>query len=102
AAFKNFPDPVAALDEIRRVLKPGGRASIIDLRKDAPLEAIDQEVRDMHLSPVSAFFTKWTFRLGRVRAAYTHEALLSVVGRSQFGHGELFEAGIGFDLRLAK
>src|SRR5580693_8269734 len=28
AAFKNFRDPIGALDEIHRVLTPGGRASI--------------------------------------------------------------------------
>src|SRR6266516_4991104 len=43
AAFKNFPDPVAAIDEIHRVLRSGGHASILDLRKDAPLDAIDRE-----------------------------------------------------------
>src|SRR5271155_1499432 len=34
AAFKNFSEPVAALKEIRRVLKPGATALIIDLRRD--------------------------------------------------------------------
>src|SRR6266540_7500326 len=100
AAFKNFPDPVAALDEIHRVLRPGGRASIIDLRKDAPLDAIEQEVRGMHLSPANAFLTKWIFRLGLLRAAYTREALEAVVARSRFGRGEIVEDGIGFELRL--
>src|SRR5690242_12450204 len=44
AAFKNFPDPITALNEIERVLRPGGQASIYDLRKDAPREAIDAEI----------------------------------------------------------
>jgi ubiquinone/menaquinone biosynthesis C-methylase UbiE len=102
AAFKNFPDPVAALDEIHRVLRPGGRASIIDLRKDAPHDAIDQEVRDMHMSALSAFFTRWIFRLGLLRAAYTREALEAVVARSRFGYGEIVPDGIGFVLKLVK
>src|SRR5579859_6122146 len=50
-----FPDPVAALDAIHRVLRTGGRLSIFDLRKDAPREAIDREIRDMHVSPPNAF-----------------------------------------------
>jgi ubiquinone/menaquinone biosynthesis C-methylase UbiE len=102
AAFKNFPDPIAALNEIHRVLRPGGRASIFDLRKDAPREAIEQEIRDMHLSPLSTLFTRWTFRYGLLRAAYTRQALEAVVARSRFGHGEIIQDGIGFELRLAK
>jgi ubiquinone/menaquinone biosynthesis C-methylase UbiE len=35
AAFKNFGQPVGALQEMCRVLKPGRRGMIIDLRKDA-------------------------------------------------------------------
>src|SRR5262245_23165340 len=102
AAFKNFPDPVAALDEIHRVLRSGGRASILDLRKDAPRDAIDREVRDMRLSPPSAFLTRWIFRLALLPAAYTRQALEAVVARSRFGRGEIVPDGVGFELRLAK
>jgi hypothetical protein len=84
------------------VLRPGGRASIIDLRKDAPHEAIDKEVRDMHLSPPSAWLTKWIFRFGLLRAAYTLDALEPVVARSRFGQGEIIQDGIGFELRLKR
>ena len=102
AAFKNFPDPVAALDEIHRVLRPGGHASIFDMRKDAPRDALDREVRDMHLSPPSAFVTRWIFRLGLLRAAYTRAALEAIVERSRFERGEIVPDGIGFELRLVK
>jgi ubiquinone/menaquinone biosynthesis C-methylase UbiE len=102
AAFKNFPDPVAALDEIHRVLRPGGRASIFDLRKDAPREAIDAEVGAMHVSPLNAVLIRWFFRVGLLRAAYTQSALEAVVARSRFGQGELRQDGIGFELRLVK
>src|SRR5260370_17759255 len=56
AAFKNFSQPVRALQEMQRVLKAGGRALIIDLRRDASLEAINEAVSRLSLaifSPVS-------------------------------------------------
>src|SRR5262245_39257731 len=62
AAFKNFTNPVGAINEMYRVLKPGGQASIYDLRKDARYEDIDAEVRGMGLSSVQAILTRWTFR----------------------------------------
>jgi ubiquinone/menaquinone biosynthesis C-methylase UbiE len=102
AAFKNFPAPVAALDEMHRVLRSGGRASIFDLRKDAPREAIDAEVRSMHLSPPNALLTRWIFCFGLLRAAYTRETLEAVVAHSRFGRGEILTDGIGFELRLVK
>jgi ubiquinone/menaquinone biosynthesis C-methylase UbiE len=100
AAFKNFADPVAALDEIHRVLRRGGRASIFDMRRDAPREAIDKEIRDMRLSPPHAWLMKWIFRLGLLRAAYTRGRLEAVVARSRFGRGDIVQDGIGFELRL--
>lgn len=102
AAFKNFPDPVAALNEIHRVLRPGGRASIYDLRKDAPADAIEEEIRSMQLSPLNAVLTRWAFRFGLLREAYTRDRLDAVVAGSRFGTGEVRIDGIGFELRLVK
>jgi ubiquinone/menaquinone biosynthesis C-methylase UbiE len=102
AAFKNFSDPVGALDEIHRVLKPGGKASIYDLRKDASLADIDEEVRGMGLSWLNRLLTKEAFRFMLLRTAYTTAALERMVAASHFGKGEILRDGIGFDLRIAK
>ena len=102
AAFKNFSDPVGALNEIHRVLMHGGRASIIDLRKDASLADIDDEVAGMHMSALNAKLTKWTFRTMLLKSAYTREAIDAMVSQSRFAKGEISQDGIGFELRLAK
>jgi ubiquinone/menaquinone biosynthesis C-methylase UbiE len=102
AAFKNFPDPVAALDEMHRVLKPGAVASILDMRKDATRDEIDREVQGMRLSPFNMWLTRLIFRHALLRAAYTRERLEDVVRRSNFGRGEIVKEGVGFELKLEK
>jgi len=102
AAFKNFSDPVGALEEIYRVLKRGGKASIYDLRRNASREAIDREIADMRLSPLNGWVTKWTFRLMLLKRAYTDEDLVRMCSATRFGKGEIVDDGIGFELRLAK
>jgi len=102
AAFKNFAEPLAALDEIHRVLRAGGSASIQDLRKNAPSHEIDAEIESMALDPLSALFTQLTFRFGLLRAAYKVEAIERLASRSRFGKAQILTNGIGFDLRLTK
>lgn len=102
AAFKNFSDPVGALNEIHRVLKPAATASIYDLRKDASLHDIDQEVQGMNVSPLNAAFTRWTFRVLLLRTAYREVALRRMAAESRFGSCEIVRQGISFEMRLRR
>jgi len=102
AAFKNFSDPVGAINEMHRVLKPGCAASIYDLRKDATAADIATEVRGMHLSTWNALLTRFIFRFGLLRAAYTRQQMEGMAAQSRFGTGEMRVDGIGFELRLTR
>jgi ubiquinone/menaquinone biosynthesis C-methylase UbiE len=102
AAFKNFKDPIGALNEIHRVLTRGGRASIYDLRKDASWDEIATEVRNMHLSAMNSLLTRWTFRFVLLKRAYARVALEEMAAESRFGTCEIAVDGVGFELELAK
>ncbi len=84
------------------MLKPGGKASIFDLRKNASPEAIEREVAEMHLSRLNRWLTRWTFRHMLIPRAYSDGALVEMTSRTRFGSGEIVEDGVGFELRLAK
>jgi ubiquinone/menaquinone biosynthesis C-methylase UbiE len=102
AAFKNFGQPVRALQEMCRVLKPGGRGLIIDLRKDASLESINETVNDMGLNPVNRVATKLIFRTFLLRTAYTKEQFQHMLAQASFRGTEIRESGIGFEISMTK
>jgi ubiquinone/menaquinone biosynthesis C-methylase UbiE len=102
AAFKNFSQPVAALEEIRRVMKPEGVALIVDLRRDASREAIHAFVDGMGLSAINAAITKWTFRFMLIKRAYTIEEFRGFAARSGLGTCDIRPTATGFEARLRK
>ena len=102
AAFKNFAQPVAALDEMERVLKPGGRALIIDLRKDASMADINAYIQSVGLSWLNALLYKLTFRYMLLPRAYSKQQFEEMAAKSRFGRAEIAESGIGFEVALRK
>lgn len=102
AAFKNFSEPVKALDEIHRVLRAGGEAVISDLRKDASLDEIDTYVKQSGRSRIDAWMTKWTFRHVLVKRAYTKDDFIRMAEQSRFGTCQIMASGIGFEMRFTK
>jgi ubiquinone/menaquinone biosynthesis C-methylase UbiE len=102
AAFKNFADPVGALQEMHRVLKPGGRAMIIDLRKDASWDSIKQAATEMHLGPIDGMITKLTFKFMLLPRAYTKRLFEQLISQTHFRKIQIQENLIGLEILLRK
>jgi ubiquinone/menaquinone biosynthesis C-methylase UbiE len=102
AAFKNFSEPLKALNEVHRVLKPQGRAIIMDLRKDASWREIEAYVDGMHLSTLSTWMTKLTFKHMLLKRAYTEPQMLSLAAQSDFRSCEIVRSPVGMEIRLQR
>jgi ubiquinone/menaquinone biosynthesis C-methylase UbiE len=102
AAFKNFTEPVKALDEMQRVLRAGGEAVIEDLRKDASLAEINEYVKKSGRRWFDAWLTKMAFKHMLIKRAYSREEFEGMAKQSRFGTCEIEASSIGFEVRMRK
>ncbi|MBE1499568.1 ubiquinone/menaquinone biosynthesis C-methylase UbiE [Amycolatopsis lexingtonensis] len=101
AAFKNFRQPVAALNEMHRVLRLGGHAVIHDLNHEATGADIGREVASMNVGVVSGFTVRQTLGWLR-RRAFTPAQFEELAAQSAFGGCSVTTNGIGLEVRLAR
>jgi ubiquinone/menaquinone biosynthesis C-methylase UbiE len=101
AAFKNFGDPVGALGEMHRVLRPAGRALVIDMRNDASAKSIKDQVAKMQLGRIDAFLTRTTLSALRKRA-YSKRDFERMAQATPFGRCDIREEPLGFEVTLTK
>lgn len=102
ASFKNFSEPVKALNEMYRVLRPAGEATIVDLSRECPVAEIDRFVRQSGRGPIDSFMTKLIFRRVLLKRAYTQQDFVQMSEKSRFGGCRIDSDGLGVAVRFGK
>lgn len=102
AAFKNFSEPVKALQEMNRVLRPGGTGLLIDLKRDTPMTAISDYAEGLDVGAINRWVIKQTFRFMLLKRAYTRQQFDAMVKQVPFGKVEMREAALGVEIWFSK
>lgn len=102
AAFKNFSEPLKALEEMYRVLKPNGVAIILDMNHDATNEDIENEIIKSGIKGFDRWFVRLSFKTFLKNGAYTKEGFEELIAQTNFAHHEIKKYGMGFQVWLFK
>jgi ubiquinone/menaquinone biosynthesis C-methylase UbiE len=100
-AIKNFMEPQKALNEMYRVLKPGGTALIIDLNHDAASQEWNRYSSSLGLKGMAAQFMKLAFRIQR-SGAYSKRKFVELIKNTPFQRHDIQDVGINLYVYLFK
>jgi ubiquinone/menaquinone biosynthesis C-methylase UbiE len=102
AAFKNFTEPVKALQEMRRVLRPGGKALLIDMRRDVPLTEIKHYVNGLGVSRLNRWFMMFVFRNMLIKRAYRLEEIRRMAVEAGWAEPRIDSSAMGFEASMKR
>jgi len=102
AAFKNFSRPIQALAEMRRVLRPGGTALLIDMRRDVSIAAIKHYIDGLGHGWLTRWLMMLVFRTSLIKRAYTQDDIRRMAREAGWGEPRIETTPIGFEAWLVK
>jgi ubiquinone/menaquinone biosynthesis C-methylase UbiE len=102
AAFKNFTEPVKAMREMRRVLRPGGTALLIDMRRDVPLPEVKRYIDRLGVGWLNRLFMMFIFRFMLIKRAYPVEEIRRMANEAGWVNPRIDVLEIGFEAWTTK
>ena len=102
AAFKNFSEPVKAMAEMRRVLRPGGTALLGDMRRDVSVAEIRRFVDGLGVSRPNRWFMMLTFRGMLIKRAYRIEEIRRMAIAAGWTDPRIEVTPLGFEASTTK
>src|SRR6202789_194369 len=102
AAFKNFTEPLKALQEMRRALRPGGKALLIDMRRDASMAEVKQYVNGLGVSRLNRWFMLLVFRHMLIDRAYPLEQFRRMAIEAGWNQLQIDTSRMGFEAWFSK
>jgi ubiquinone/menaquinone biosynthesis C-methylase UbiE len=102
AAFKNFSEPVKALAEMRRVLRPGGTALLIDMRRDVKVEELKRYVDGLGVNLLNRWFMMAAFRGMLIKRAYRLEEIRRMAIEAGWAEPRIDSSPVGFEAWLTR
>lgn len=102
AAFKNFTEPVKALAEMRRVLRAGGTALLIDLRRDVSAAEIKRYVEGMDVGWLNRQLMLLIFRNMLIKRAYSLDEIRRMATEAGWVNPRIEVGSVGFEAWMMK
>ncbi len=102
SAFKNFTQPIKAMAEMRRVLRPGGTALLIDMRRDSSLAEIKACVQSLGGNWFHRRLNLFIFRRILLKRAYPLDAIRRMAAEAGWTDLHITVASIGFEAWTTK
>lgn len=102
AAFKNFSEPVKAMAEMRRVLRPGGTALLGDMRRDVSVAEIERYLDGLGVNRLNRWFMMLTFRGMLIKRAYPLEEIRRMAIAAGWTDPRMETTPLGFEAWTTK
>lgn len=102
AAFKSFAQPVKAMQEMLRVLRPGGMVLLIDLRSDLHLNVVRNYLDGLGIGWPKSWFMLLVFRKVLSKQAYSIAEIEQMAYEAGWVNPKIRRCVMGFEAWVKK